>query len=100
MTNQSPQTCVYNYGTYNDIHDNPNANIFTANPNAQNALPRPKENDYNAVREYIEKRKVIDPVFKIYCKNNTRKQVCEFLSIEFGWTVEPHQLGVNIGRNQ
>ena len=66
---------------------------------AKQTLARPKENDYNAVREYIEKRKEIDEVFKAFCQSHTRKQVCEFLTMEFGWPVLSHQLGVNIGRN-
>ena len=63
-------------------------------------IPRPKENDYNAVREYIEARKEKDPVFKEYCKTHQRKQLCARLSDEFGWTVDDHNLGVNIGRNR
>ena len=63
-------------------------------------LPRPKENDYNAVREYIEARKQQDEVFKNYCKNHNRKQICERLSDEFGWIVDAHNLGVNLGRNR
>lgn len=63
-------------------------------------LPRPKENDYNAVREYIEARKKKDPVFKEYCNSHQRKQLCERLSDEFGWLVDDHHLGVNIGRNK
>ena len=66
----------------------------------KSTLPRPKENNYNAVREYIDKRKETDEVFKNFCKDHTRKQVCEFLTMEFGWHVDAHQLGVNIGRNQ
>lgn len=62
-------------------------------------IPRPKENNYNAVREYIDKRKETDEVFKAFCKSHTRKQVCEFLSMEFGWHVDAHHLGVNMGRN-
>ncbi len=62
-------------------------------------LVRPKENDYNGVREYIEARKKQDNVFKEYCKNNNRKKLCERLTDEFGWTVDAHNLGVNIGRN-
>jgi len=71
--------------------------IFEA---GSNSIPRPKENDYNAVREYIEKRKEKDEVFKNFCKGHTRKQLCEFLTAEFGWHVDDHHLGVNIGRNQ
>lgn len=63
-------------------------------------LPRPKEGDYNGVREYIEARKKKDPVFKQYCQTHQRKQLCERLSDEFGWIVDDHHLGVNIGRNK
>lgn len=63
------------------------------------SLPRPKESDYNGVREYIEKRKEQDDVFKEFCKSHTRKQVCEFLTMEFGWHVDAHNLGVNLNRN-
>ena len=65
-----------------------------------NNIPRPKENNYNGVREYIEARKKQDEVFKNYCKTHTRKQICERLSDEFGWTVDAHNLGVNVGRNK
>lgn len=64
------------------------------------SLAHPKENDYNGVREYIEQRKAQDAVFKTYCKSHTRREVCARLSDEFGWTVDAHHLGVNIGRNQ
>ena len=67
---------------------------------ASNALSRPKPNNYNAVREYIEQRKNIDEPFKAYCLSHTRKDICARLSDEFGWTVDPHQLGVNLGRNK
>lgn len=67
---------------------------------ASSTLHRPKEGDYNGVREYIDARKEQDPIFKQYCKRHTRKQICERLSDEFGWDVDAHNLGVNIGRNQ
>lgn len=63
-------------------------------------LARPRAGDYNGVREYIEARKEQDHVFKQYCKTRNRTQICERLSDEFGWTVDPHNLGVNIGRNR
>ena len=53
---------------------------------------------YERLKE-IEKRKETDEVFKAFCKNHTRKQLCEFLTMEFGWDVDAHNLGVNIGRN-
>lgn len=70
--------------------------IFEA---ARPNLPCPQEGDYNAVREYIEARKERDEVFKKYCDTHQRKQLCERLSDEFGWLVDSHHLGVNIGRN-
>lgn len=67
---------------------------------SSSTLRRPKEGKYNEVREYIEKRKEQDEVFKEFCRTHSRKQLCEFLTMEFGWTVDDHHLGVNIGRNQ
>ena len=63
-------------------------------------IPRPKENDYNGVREYIEQRKEKDEVFKNFCKSHTRKQLCQFLSDEFGWQVDDHSYGRNFNRNR
>ena len=60
---------------------------------------RPKENSYNAVREYIEQRKMYDPVFKQYCLSHNRKQLCERLSEEFGWVVDEKSLGRNLLRH-
>ena len=59
----------------------------------------PKEGDYNDVREYVEQRKAQDPVFKQYCLNRTRKELCQRLSIEFGWVVDPKSYGQNLGRH-
>lgn len=68
--------------------------------NASYVIPVPQEGNYNAVREYIEERKKYDKVFAQFCKSNTRKRVCEFLSDEFGWIVDEHSLGANINRNR
>ena len=38
MENDKPQTIVYNYGTYNDIHDNPNSTIYTTTPSEQPSI--------------------------------------------------------------
>ena len=35
MEKERPQTIVYNYGTFNDIHDNPNSTIYTMTPPEQ-----------------------------------------------------------------
>lgn len=63
-------------------------------------LPRPQKGRYNEVREYIEQRKKQDEVFKQYCLSHTRKELCARLSDEFGWDVDDHTLGVNLGRNK
>ena len=55
---------------------------------------------FQVVREYIESRKKIDEVFKEYCKSHSRKDLCARLTDEFGWFVDPHNLGVNEGRNK
>ena len=59
----------------------------------------PKEGVYNDVREYVEQRKAQDPVFKQYCMTHNRKELCQRLSIEFGWQVDPRSYGQNIRRN-
>ena len=60
----------------------------------------PEEGDYNAVREYVEQRKELDPVFRNYCQSHGRKQLCERLSYEFGWQVDPHSYTVNLNRQK
>lgn len=63
------------------------------------SVPHPRENNYNDVREYIEKRKKCDQHFKYYCETHNRKELCEYLSKEFGWIVDDHSLGANINRH-
>lgn len=67
---------------------------------AKPSIVRPREGDYNAVREYVEQRKKQDEVFKNYCLKHTRKQLCHFLSDEFGWEVDDHSYGRNFNRNR
>ena len=117
MENDKPQTIVYNYGTYNDIHDNPYSNIYTTTPSddpkKEQAIQEdaskkeqaytptiPREGDYNEVREYIEVRKKYDKIFAQFCKSNSRRKVCEFLTAEFGWYVDEHSLGANQNRHR
>ena len=40
---QKGGTIVYNYGVYNDIHDNPNSTIYTAEQTKEKAAPQDKE---------------------------------------------------------
>ena len=39
MEKERPQTIVYNYGTYNDIHDNPHSTIYTTTPTSDPDVP-------------------------------------------------------------
>ncbi len=61
--------------------------------------PVPREGDYNGVRLYIEARKKYDEQFKDFCTHHTRKELCTFLTKEFGWFVDDKSLGRNIQRN-
>ncbi len=71
--------------------------IYTPVLSAQ--LSYPEENNYNAVREYVESKKVHDPVFKDYCKGHTRAELCARLTDEFGWYVNPKSYGANLRRH-
>lgn len=64
-----------------------------------NIPPIPPKNNYNEVRRYIEERKKNDQHFKYYCETHNRKELCEYLSKEFGWIVDDHSLGANINRH-
>ena len=59
----------------------------------------PEENNYNGVREYVERRKANDKVFREYCKTHTRKQLCERLTDIFGWFVNDKYYGRNVQRH-
>lgn len=61
--------------------------------------PIPREGDYNGVRLYIEERKRYDESFKDYCSHHNRKELCTYLTKEFGWFVDDKSLGKNISRN-
>ncbi len=61
--------------------------------------PVPREGDYNGVRLYIEERKRYDESFKDYCSHHNRKELCTYLTKEFGWFVDDKSLGKNISRN-
>ena len=52
MEKEKPQTIVYNYGTYNDIHDNPNSTIYATGkpqdegPSTISGQPEPTGKEY------------------------------------------------------
>lgn len=117
MENEKPKTIVYNYGTYNDIHDNPYSTIYAVPPtpepssvtsdlksdtppSAEAILGIPAEGKYTDVRKYIEERCRFDEEFKAFCEANSRVALCQRLSQEFGWIVDPYGLGRNINRKR
>lgn len=61
--------------------------------------PVPRKGDYNGVRLYIDERKRYDESFKDYCSHHNRKELCTYLTEEFGWFVDDKSLGKNISRN-
>ena len=62
--------------------------------------PKPKTNDYNAVREYIAERKKYDETFRVYWDSHNLKQNCIYLTQELGWIVDDHSLGANLNRHR
>ena len=67
---------------------------------AESILGIPAERDYKAVRIYIEERSRFDQEFKTFCSNHSRVAICQRLSEEFGWLVDPYGLGRNINRER
>lgn len=55
MAGQKPQTIVYNYGTYNDIHDNPNATIYACPDSSTAEEVKPVESSSVSPELYSEK---------------------------------------------
>lgn len=117
MGKEKPQTIVYNYGTYNDIHDNPHSTIYATTPSDESKKEQavqeedskkeqayspliPEEGNYNAVREYIEERKKYDADFKAYWESHSLRQNCDYLTKTFGWFVDEHSLGANLNRHR
>ena len=110
MKNKSQhQTPVINVaGNYIDIHDNEHCNIYATEPKEDESKtpndsyqpPIPKENDYNAVREYIAERKKYDEDFRVYWDRHNLKQNCVYLTRELGWIVDDHSLGTNLNRHR
>lgn len=95
----------------NDIHDNHGCNIYTCPKDGLEdervrgleepyQPPIPKENDYNAVREYIAERKKYDEAFRLYWDAHNLKQNCLYLTKEIGWIVDDHSLGTNLNRHR
>jgi len=60
----------------------------------------PQKGKYNQVREYIKDRKKGDPEFKEYCMSHSLREICAYLTEEFGWDVDEHSLGANLNRNR
>ena len=64
------------------------------------SFPIPPENDYNAVRDYINHRLKHDPEFKYFYETHTRKELCQHLTSTFHWIVDDNALGKNLNRHR
>ena len=83
------QTTVYNYGTYNAIHDNPHATIYaTAPQDNQPDSILPPENDYTALVRWLEFEKLRGNDYYAEADCN-RTKLCRNLLKIIGW--EPDQ---------
>ena len=90
MAKQEPthQTNIYNYGTYNDIHDNPNATIYTAPQDSSKGQLMPQEGDYSALVKWLELEKQNGKDYLADADFN-RSKMCRNLLKIIGW--EPNQ---------
>ena len=92
------QTTVYNYGTYNDIHDNPHATIYaTAPQDKQPDSILPPENDYTALVRWLEFEKLRGNDYYAEADCN-RTKLCRNLLKIIGW--EPNQDSLRKAQNR
>ena len=56
-------------------------------------MPIPPEHNYVKVREYIHERCNYDKEFEKYFNAHKRTDLCDQLSLLFGWFVDPNSLG-------
>ena len=126
MKTEQPQPVIKVFGNYIaeqkidiDIHDNQNVYLGGAcqpemaedvEPEQEEAKPAhkspkdiwgvPQKGKYNQVREYIKDRKKGDPQFKEFCQGHSLREICSYLTDEFGWFVDEHSLGASINRHR
>lgn len=74
MEKDKPQTIVYNYGTYNDIHDNPHSTIYTTAPSAP-ADSEPVCEDITPVQEKPDKKGLFCRITKAAYEKGVAQQV-------------------------
>ena len=83
-----------------DPHESAESNTFPSQSlSAESILGIPAERDYKAVRIYIEERIRFDDEFRQFYNDATRVDLCQRLTNEFGWDVDPDNLGRNINRH-
>ena len=79
-----------------DIEDEPK----NASKSPKDIWGIPSKGKYNQVRKYIEDRQKGDPEFKEFCLRHSLREICTYLTDEFGWDVDEHSLGANMNRNR
>ena len=99
MANQDSkhQTNIYNYGIYNDIHDNPNATIYAAPQDTAKADLMPNEGDYSALVKWLEIEKQNGNDYLADADFN-RSKMCRNLLNIIGW--EPNQDSLRKAQNR
>lgn len=58
----------------------------------------PKPNKYSEVRRHILERLKFDDEFREFYADATRVELCQRLTNEFGWDLDPNSLGKNMNR--
>ena len=97
QANTDMSNAVQKVALLSDHISNLNKSIYA--PIMSPQLEFPAEGDYTAVRKYVEKRKENDEIFRRYCMNHSRKDLCERLSVEFGWVLDVRSFARNIQRH-
>ena len=92
MSNQ--RTFHFNEGchvTFNDIHDNNNCTIITAERKQSDSVSLPAKNDYQAVLAWLQSEKEAGRDW--YALNNhNRSAMCREISSVLGWVVDQNSL--------
>ena len=61
-------------------------------------LSVPPKNKYSDVRRHIIERLRFDEEFRKFYNEASRVELCQRLSDEFGWDLDPNSLGKNMNR--
>ena len=99
---------IYLGCTFSTTNTTNNTNNYYATPVTSSDEPQekswrdilgiPKPNRYSEVRRHILERLRFDDEFREFYADATRVELCQRLSKEFGWYLDPNSLGKNMNR--